>query len=401
MKLTVTLTAKGREIYLDNQWYKIGVPVEMELASILRHRRSIGIAFPDVERPAYDKTLWKRDKIFGLTGDADTQSGFGNCTVNLITYSDKEGYDVRWIGKNNNVPEIRRFASKELPQEMAMVWHEQPREEWNKSPFAKNMALVPFETTRIPQSWVPKINRFDALLVPCEQNVIMMRDSGVKIPISVIRWGVDLKKFKPVERHNQHFTFGTMGALSERKGTDVLVKAFELAFPRYQYPNVRLICKSSHNMFKWGVKDDRITINLNAINHEDLINTFVNKIDCFVFPSRGEGAGLPPMEMMATGLPVIGSNWSGMADYMGEEYSYPLNKFRMVPATAFSEKLYKEDCGSWWEPSVEELADVMKYVYTHQDEARNKGQKAIEYIQKNWTWDMGIQTFLKAMDKYC
>jgi len=44
----------------------------------------------------------------------------------------------------------------------------------------------------------------------------------------------------------------------------------------------------------------------------------------FLFPSRGEGAGLPPLEAMSTGLPVLAPAWSGMADYIFAPVAYPL-----------------------------------------------------------------------------
>lgn len=402
MKLTVILNAKGKEIYLDNKWYKIGVPVEMELSSILRHRRYVGIEFPDIPRAIYDKTLWKKDKIFGLTGDADVLSGFGNCTVNLLKYSTEKGYDVRWIGKNTNVSEIRKFAMKELPQEMAMVWHEQPKKEWDRSPFAKNIALVPFETTRIPPTWVPRINRMDALLAISDQNIQMFRDSGVKIPISKVKWGIDEKKFDYIERtKDDFFTFGCCGALSERKGTDVLVKAFQIAFPKWQYPKVRLLLKSSHNMFKWGVKgDERIVINLNPVAHEEFINQFWKKIDVFCWPTRGEGWGLPLHECLAMGIPAIATNWGGTKEIVTPETCLLMDNYKMVPAKDFSEKLYHEDCGNWCEPDVQELVNYMRHAYLNQDDMKEMAKRGHDHIFKNLLWSQVIKDFTGALDKY-
>ena len=90
-----------------------------------------------------------------------------------------------------------------------------------------------------------------------------------------------------------------MGAMSKRKGIDILVDAFFKAFPIEQ--DVRLLCKTSHNYFIWGVKDKRMKIDMTPVTHEELMNNFFKEIDCFVFPTRGEGFGLPMLEQWRQG----------------------------------------------------------------------------------------------------
>lgn len=41
--------------------------------------------------------------------------------------------------------------------------------------------------------------------------------------------------------------------------------------------------------------------------------------DCFAFPSRCEGFGLPPLEAMAAGVPVVCSTGSGLSEAVGEQ----------------------------------------------------------------------------------
>jgi glycosyltransferase involved in cell wall biosynthesis len=312
------------------------------------------------------------------------------------------GYDVRWVGLNSNVKELNPIMSKEIPEDIAMIYHEQPPDSWLTSPFQKKICILPFETTRIPDSWINKVNSMDACLVPCKQNEQMMRDSGINVPISIIKWGVDENLFSYIDRPDDGiFTFGQCGALSERKGTDLLVKAFIKAFPPQEGAKVRLLLKTSHNVFTFGVKGERrIQVIMLPLDHDEFLRQFWNKVDCFVFPTRGEGAGLPPLEAMATGLPVIVTNWSGPADYINSDIGFPLNNYKMVPAEAFSKKLYKEDCGNWAEPDLDELVNTMRYAYYHQDECKEKGKKAAEYIKQNWLWKDTIHTFHDALDKY-
>lgn len=58
-----------------------------------------------------------------------------------------------------------------------------------------------------------------------------------------------------------------------------------------------------------------------AVSDEELVD-FYNLADLFVFPSLYEGFGLPPLEAMACGTPVIASNTSSMPEVLGEAAHY-------------------------------------------------------------------------------
>ena len=332
-------------------------------------------------------------------GDCDGTSGFGGVSQNLIRYSSPQ-IKTALLGKRFDVKDQAVLAAYNRPlnQAGAMVWHDQPREQWLYSPFQKNIAIVPFETTRVPQSWVGRINGFDALFVPCEQNIQMFRDSGVKIPIELIHWGVDKEKFYPLVRPERDvFTFGTMGALSVRKGTDVLVKAFQEAFPREQ--DVRLICKSSYNTYPFNTPDPRVKVHLAPWPHQDLLNLFFGQIDCFVFPTRGEGFGLTPLEAMATGIPSIVTGWSGPMEYMTPDVGWLID-YKMVPADSFTRDVYKEPCGDWAEPSKDHLVELMRHAYNNRDEVREKGVNALKHVQESWLWEHKIRLYIEALAKH-
>lgn len=53
---------------------------------------------------------------------------------------------------------------------------------------------------------------------------------------------------------------------------------------------------------------------LQKIAEPELLD-FYSAAECFVYPSRAEGFGLPPLEAAATGLPVICSNACGMNEF--------------------------------------------------------------------------------------
>ena len=398
-KTTVVVDdSRVRSVYYNGTFFDTNVPREVTVSDALRISRLFKTVVTYPKMP-YDSSHWKNNKIFGLSADVDKTSGFGNCSYNLIKYSRDAGFDVRWLGRALSTPELTTLGDSEILLDGAMVWHDQPRDSWLTSPFAKNIAIVPFETTKIPSSWVDKINYFSALFVPCKQNIQMMRDSGVKVPIELIHWGVDEEKFYPLERDNKIFTIGTMGALSYRKGTDILVEAFQKAFPPMYFPDVRLLCKTSYNVFPFMKKDKRIQVIQGQYDHDWMINEFAKKIDVFAFPTRGEGFGLTPLEMMATGVPAIVTGWSGPEEYMNEDVGWKI-EYDMEEATNFTNEIYKEYCGQWAKPKIDHLVEILRHTYYNREDVLRKGKNAAECVKENWLWKDKIQMYLAALDKH-
>lgn len=126
--------------------------------------------------------------------------------------------------------------------------------------------------------------------------------------------------------------------------------------------------------------DDRIIIT-EQITTIDEMHDFLHDIDCFVFPTRGEGFGLPPLEAMATGLPVIATNWSGPEDFMLPNHSYPL-EYRLVKLDIPCRNPDYRYNGFWAEPNIDHLQALMRECYEKWTDAMLKGDKAAEYLDK-------------------
>lgn len=389
---------KVSSIFHEGKFYDTGKELDLSFSEAYRLTRVAKIETVYDSVP-YDPSLWKNERFINFYGDIDLQSGFGNCSYYLVKES-SENLKIAISGKVYGVREQAIFSAqnRQLQQSGAMVWHDQPRENWLYSPFKKNIAIIPWETTTVPMSWIGKINSFDALFVPCKQNIEDFRNSGVTVPIELIHWGIDPAKFYPIQRpESKIFTFGTLGALSLRKGTDVLIQAFKEAFPTEK--DVKLICKTSFNNYPFNVKDDRVEVQMTPVTNEELMTSFYKRVDCFVFPTRGEGFGLTPLEAMATGIPAIVTGWSGPKEYMTPEVGWTIDH-TMVPATSFTDIVYREECGNWAEPSKEHLKQLMRYAYEHREEVKEKGAKAAEYVKKNWLWSDKVKMFQEALEKH-
>lgn len=61
-----------------------------------------------------------------------------------------------------------------------------------------------------------------------------------------------------------------------------------------------------------------------SIPREDLISLYA-KSSLLLFPSKGEGFGVPPVEAMAVDMPVAYTNWSSMVEVCGIDGNYPID----------------------------------------------------------------------------
>ena len=107
---------------------------------------------------------------------------------------------------------------------------------------------------------------------------------------------------------------------------------------------------------------------------------------------------MPPLEAMATGLPIIITGWSGVMEYYKPEYALKLD-YKMVPAENFTNVIYKEDCGNWAEPSLDDLIDKLKWAYNNRSKLKEMGKLASQEAHTNWQWKDKINMFHEALDK--
>ncbi|MCS7229667.1 MAG: glycosyltransferase family 1 protein [Candidatus Kryptonium sp.] len=150
----------------------------------------------------------------------------------------------------------------------------------------------------------------------------------------ITEWGIDEKKIKVVKLgtfikpHQPRDNFGSkkilfVGTIEPRKGLDKLLDAYEII--KQEIPDVELIICGK---IGWKVKDLVLKLNkmistntkvkyLGYVDDDKLINLY-REVDVCVYPSFYEGFGLPPLEAMACGCPVIVSNTSSLPEVVGE-----------------------------------------------------------------------------------
>ncbi len=108
--------------------------------------------------------------------------------------------------------------------------------------------------------------------------------------------------------------------------------------------------------------------------------------DVVVQPYRGEGFCLPAAEAMASGKPLIVTGRGPVLDYATDETAYLLTS-TVVP---FDSKRVGEvetvDTPFWASPNQDMLRLLLRHVYEHPDEARERGARAREHVRGRLTW---------------
>jgi glycosyltransferase involved in cell wall biosynthesis len=270
-----------------------------------------------------------------------------------------------------------------------------------------------FETNKLPSGMTMKngnpyagmtgdvsdiINQsIDLLFVPCEHNKQLFRSSGVKIPIEVVHLGIDSEMYPYIDRpERKTFTYLMTGTITGRKNPFSVMKAFSELFAGRK--DVELIIKTKQGTMP-NIKFRGVNIKIidKFVSSEEMLE-YYKKADCFVFPSRGEGFGLPPLEAMATGLPTIIADNTGMSEYADDKYCYVIRKNKLVKANNFP-KIWG-DVGSFYNPDYDELVESMRYVYENKDEAKEKGRQASKWVHQSWNYDCTAKRILELIRKY-
>jgi glycosyltransferase involved in cell wall biosynthesis len=121
----------------------------------------------------------------------------------------------------------------------------------------------------------------------------------------------------------------------------------------------------------------------------EVLRTFYDAAKIFVFPSLYEGFGLPPLEAMAHGTPVVTSNVSSLPEVVGNAavLVHPENVFEIMRALhrvlldqplreKMKERSYRQAEKFSWEKSVRRILDAYHEVVGPRGQPESRSQAA-------------------------
>lgn len=221
-----------------------------------------------------------------------------------------------------------------------------------------------------------------------EKKRLIQYGIGTQKNVDVIYMGVD-PKFKPIEKHNADDVIRVkikyklpenfllyVGRLNVRKNIPNLLKAISILrneslktvlVGKFDWKNFNLpeILKELHI-------EDKVILP-GFVDDEDL-PIFYSLAKLFCFVSYDEGFGLPPLESMASGVPVVVANSGSLPEVCG-------------------------DAGVYCSPNdPEDIAKKINSLLTNSNLYNEKKQKGLE-ISQNFNWKLSSQKLLNLFEQ--
>lgn len=269
-----------------------------------------------------------------------------------------------------------------------------------------------WETTRYPEDFFNRLFYFNEVWVASKwQKECLIEQGYPEYRIKVVVEGVDGNVFKPkvyitrdiATEKIEVFRFLLFGRWEYRKSTTEIIKTFGETFK--DRTDVELIC-SVENPYPFdGYKstEERKTAHNIDYNNVKFVNfpkrdeyiEYLQNGHVFVSCARSEGWGLPTIESMACGTPIIYSNWGAQLEYAS---GLPVEIKGLKPANLGGINFPGEYC----EPDYDDLAKKMVEAKENYLEYMHAAEIMSSFIRNDFSWDNAAKIaddILKKIDK--
>jgi len=242
-------------------------------------------------------------------------------------------------------------------QQIGFCYHYPQHLEKLQTPY--KILYTMFESSKMPESWAKYLKLANEVVVPSQFCADVMQKQ-FNITAKVIPHGYDSEVFNQLTRDKtKSFTFLHYDAFKYRKGWDIVFNAFTKEFKDNE--PVKLILKTTIPKTLPFHMYPNIEVIKGVYSRAEQLD-LLKRSDCFVYPSRGEGYGLPPLEALATDMQVITVNAHGISSYFDD------TAFIGVDAGTSKAKYDNpdftgQDLGNFAEVDPNKLAQVMRQCY--------------------------------------
>jgi glycosyltransferase involved in cell wall biosynthesis len=303
------------------------------------------------------------------------------------------------------------------PERLDLTIRHQWPPDFRRPSRGKLAVIVPWEYGAVPRVWVEQIERnVDELWVPSRFVRDVFVRGGVRAArVAIIPNAVDANVFTPDGSTSRpqgarKFVFLFVGGAIRRKGVDLLLEAYQAAFDPGEDVSLILSISGTAGAYQHNSLLPQIQRAANdpSFPHvQPLLDSFDDATltslyrgcDAFVLPYRGEGFGMPLLEAMACGKPVITTALGPSTDFCSPKTAYLISAREVEvpddppPLGPLAGRF------TWFEPDFAELMRTLRHVYEHRDEAAQRGRAAAKQVREDFSWSRITQIYAERIGK--
>lgn len=302
-------------------------------------------------------------------GDAVVSSGFARCSHAACDALHAAGHEVHVLGLNYfgdphpypypvypcrqpldgghdgfGVTRLPRLVARLRPDVVVLL-----NDPWNVPAYLDHLDQLPEDVPRPPVAgWLAvdgrnqhasPLNRLAHVAVWTQFAADELRRGGYQGASTIIPLGVDHRVFRPLDRATARrramppalpesaYIVGVVGRNQPRKRLDLTLDYFAAWLREHSPDNAYLYLHVAptgdagadiRSLVRYHCLKGRVILHEPHIGHgvtsADLAATY-SALDVYLTTTQGEGWGLPALEAMACGVPVIAPDWSALGDW--------------------------------------------------------------------------------------
>jgi len=261
-----------------------------------------------------------------------------------------------------------------------------------------------FETDSLPDDYISYLKRSHLIWVPSHWAKTVLISHGLNgDQIHVVNEGVNPGIYHPYCRskspESNIFRFFMCGKKETRKGFDESLEGFQIAFGGDETTELHLKAD-----YFWGgkakaeAKRDDLSRQINGLGLRNVVPVsgvlstpdmalLYNNYDAMIFPSRAEGWGLPLIEAIACGLPVISTYYSGHSEYLSAiDGQFVRLDHQLQPISCPEFLQHWKAGGQWAVASPDEIAKKLVFMKDNYGECQKNAMVASQTIRDHFSW---------------
>jgi len=257
----------------------------------------------------------------------------------------------------------------------------------------RNVLYSMWEARALPEPYAENLRRADAWLVPSQFCQRIWHRHGVVariVPLGISDNFCFLHHGRPPMPRTLRFLW--VGSDQLRKGWQLIGEAWAEAFRAGEDVSLRIKCIGDGSVQEhYG---GRVVIDRRDLAEEELAALYHNS-DVFLFPSYGEGFGLPVLEAMATGCLVVAPDSSSLRSFVRESTAVVIPRTRK--ATIVASRAEKD------EVTVHEIVHgagdltiALRQAYEGWP-AHEARRTAGALMARTYTWDSAVAQLVDAL----